>query len=305
MQTFQAQERQHQLIAFILASVVMSLLLLVMFMLTLFTSLPKSNAIQYVEVNFGTDAAGYGKVQTYNKPSPSPRAVDVKKSDDKPKTLTKPKTVPPTTEISKVKKAKPVVEAPKVTSKVESPIERPDVTEKVKRSETKAPEKKIVKETPAAPPAKKIDENALFKKTTGSSGSNGTVGKETGIGGNSNGDKPGKVGDQGNPNGKIDAGSLYGKPGGAPTGVQVSVAGWTPVSIPKDKDDSNESGKVVFVITVDTDGRVVNVRTKESTVSPTITNFYKKLAYRARFRPEGSGTSSESTGTITYIIKNS
>ena len=303
MQITQSQERQHQITAFVITSFLMGFILMLMFILTIFTQLPKSEAIQYVEVNFGNDVAGYGKVQTYNKPNPSPRAIDVKKSVDVVKEKKSEKAASAVPKLDNQKKSKVAPEKPAITSKVDSPIEKPEVIKPTK-VETKPREIVKPKET-ALPQPKKIDDNALFKKTTGTAGSNGTVGKVDGIGGNSNGDKPGKVGDQGNPKGKIDAGSLYGKPGGAATGVQVNVAGWTPVSIPKDKDDSSESGKVVFTITVDTDGRVVNVRTRESTVSPTVTDFYKKLVYRARFRPDGTGTSSESTGTVTYIIKNS
>lgn len=303
MQTIQSQERQHQITAFAITCLLMGFLLMLMFMLTIFTQLPKSEAIQYVEVNFGNDAAGYGKVQTYNKPNPSPRAVDVKKSDDLSKKLREVKPILPTPKTEVVKKTKAASEKPTIVSKLESPIEKPEVLKPVK-AEAKTREKSQPKEVAPTPQPKKIDDNSLFKKSTGTAGSNGTTGKAEGVGGNNNGDKVGKVGDQGNPKGKIDAGSLYGKPGGSATGVQVNVAGWTPVSIPKDKDDSNESGKVVFTITVDTDGRVVNVRTRESTVSPTVTDFYKKLAYRARFRPAGTGASTESTGTVTYIIKN-
>jgi len=294
------QDRENQLIAFAAATIITSGLVVAMLFLTIYQSLPPQPVIEYVEVNFGTDASGYGKVQTYNKANDSNRAEDVKKSDDAPKVKAKaePKVTPPPTpkvEAPKTVKATPV--KPPITSKAESPVEVKENTKPVK-TESKSPP--VEAPTPAP---KKIDDNALFKKSSGSSGSNGTTGKAGGVGGNNNGDKPGTVGDQGNPNGKIDAGSLYGKPGGSSQGVALNVSGWGMGSRPQVNDDSDESGKIVFEIKVDDTGDITSVRVKESTVSQSVVEVYRRAINRMKLIPKSDNVPATSTGTLTFIIK--
>lgn len=137
----------------------------------------------------------------------------------------------------------------------------------------------------------------------GGGGSNGTVGKAAGTGGNNNGDDASGVGDKGNPNGKIDAKSLYGTPGGAATGVAFDVSGWALAGRPNVNDDSDETGKIVFKITVDGDGEVVRVQQQQSTVSPSVAEAYRKAVQKLRLRPKGGSTPPTSSGTITFIIK--
>lgn len=300
------QDREHQMIGFAGATIITSALVTFMLFFNLYQTLPKTEAIEYVEVNFGTDAAGYGKVQTYNKASDSPRAENVKKSDDTPevKATPTPKVTPPPT--PKVETPKPVKVAPvkpPVTSKVESPVETKEETKPTKsesKSTTPAPT------TPAktAPEPKKVDENALFKKSSGSGkGSNGTNGTASGTGGNNNGDKPGTVGDQGNPKGSIDASSLYGKPGGAKTGLALNVSGWGMGARPQVNDDSDESGRIVFEITVDDTGDIINVRVKESTVSQSVVDVYKRAVARMKLVPKSENVPPTSKGTIAFNIK--
>lgn len=300
------QDREHQMVAFAGSTIITSVLLVTLFFVNLYQTLPKVEPIEYVEVNFGTDAAGYGKVQTYNKASDSPRAEDVKKSDDTPKVKATPtpKVTPPP--VPKVETPKPVKIAPvkpPVTSKVESPVEVKEETKPTK-SEAKSTAPAPVTPAKPAPEPKKVDESALFKKSSGSGkGSNGTTGTASGTGGNNNGDKPGTVGDQGNPNGKIDAKSLYGKPGGSATGLALNVSGWGMGARPQVNDNSDESGRIVFEITVDDTGDIVNVRVKESTVSQSIVDLYKRAVSRMKLVPKSENVPATSKGTITFNIK--
>jgi outer membrane biosynthesis protein TonB len=298
------QDRENQLIALASATVITLGLIVAMMFITIYQSLPKQEIIEYVEVNFGTDAAGYGKVQTYNKANDSNRAEDTKKSDDAPKIKNQPTVTPPPTpkvEAPKTTKAAPV--KPPVTSKVESPVEVKENTKPTK-VESKNPAPTPPVESKPAPAPKKIDESALFKKSSGSnSGSNGTNGKASGVGGNNNGDKPGSVGDQGNPNGKIDAGSLYGKPGGSAQGVALNVSGWGMGSRPQVNDDSDESGKIVFELKVDDTGDIVGIRVKESTVSQSVVEVYRRAVGRMKLVPKSANVPAISTGTLTFIIK--
>lgn len=300
------EEREHQIIGLAGATVITSALITFMIFFNLYQTLPKTEAIEYVEVNFGTDDAGYGKVQTYNKASDSPRAENVKKSDDTPKVKATPtpKVTPPP--VPKVETPKPVKAAPvkpPVTSKVDSPVETKAETKPTK-TESKATTPAPTAPSMPAPEPKKVDENALFKKSSGSGkGSNGTNGTASGTGGNNNGDKPGTVGDQGNPKGSIDASSLYGKPGGAKTGLALNVSGWGMGTRPQVNDDSDESGRIVFEITVDDTGDIVNVRVKESTVSQSVVDVYKRAVSRMKLVPKSENVPATSKGTITFNIK--
>lgn len=303
-------EREIRLKSFAGAAVINGLLLLVLLFVHLSQTVPDPPPIEFIEVNFGTDARGSGKIQTYNKASDSPNPLDVKASEDKPnrKERTTPRLertrVTPTPRVAETKSAKTVTEKPIITSKAESPVTTPERPE-TKPVETARPPTPVERPAPPAPPKKveTVNSDALFKKSAGGGGSNGTVGKATGTGGNNNGDDASGVGDKGNPNGKINAKEFYGTPGGASSGVAFDVSGWTMASRPSVNDDSDETGKIVFKITVDGNGEITNVRQVQSTVSPSVSELYRRAVGRLRLRPKGGATPPTATGTITFIIK--
>ena len=297
------KDKENQMIAAASTAVLMSVLIIAMMFMRIFTSLPKDPVIEYVEVNFGLDAAGSGKVQTLNRASDSPRAEDVKKADDTPKQKAVPKVTPPPTPKIEAKPAKVIAIKPPITTKVESPVEASEKVTKPTKTIPKETPKPLETPKPEPKPEKKIDDNALFKKSSGASGSNGTSGKASGTGGNNNGDKPGSVGDQGNPKGKIDAGSLYGKPGGSSQGVALNISGWGMGSRPQVNDDSDESGKIVFEIKVDDSGDILSVRVKETTVSQSVVELYKRAVNKMKLVPKSDNVPPVSTGTLTFIIK--
>lgn len=303
-------EREVQVLAVTGAFVVTVLLVITLFFIRLTYLVPQPPPIEFFEVNFGTDRTGSGRIQTYNRSNDSKRAVDVKKAEDKPNprvTTTNRVERTPVTPVPKVadaKTAKVVREQPDIASKVESPVSTPERPEPKKTTAT-APAP-----TPAPPrveePVKKVetvDPNALYKRSSGGGGSNGTVGRESGTGGNNNGDDRSGVGDKGNPGGKIDATGLYGKPGGTGSGVNFAVEGWSMSGRPNVNDDSDETGKIVFELTVNQSGDIMNVRTKQTTVSPSVVDVYKKAVQRLRLVPKSSVTPPTAKGTITFIIK--
>ncbi|GAB3503849.1 energy transducer TonB [Spirosoma knui] len=303
-------EKEIRLKSFAGALTINVLLVLVLLFVHLSQTIPNPPPIQFVEVNFGTDARGSGKIQTYNKASDSPNPVDVKPSENRPnpKENTTPRLertrATPTPKVEDAKPAKTSTEKPIITSKAESPVTTPERPEP-KRVEAPKPTAPVERTAPPVP-AKKVEtvnNDALFKKSSGGGGSNGTVGKASGTGGNNNGDDADGVGDKGNPNGKIDAKSLYGTPGGASSGVAFDVSGWSLASRPNVNDDSDETGRIVFRITVDGDGEIVRVQQQQSTVSPSVAEVYRKAVQRLRLRPKGGATPPTSTGTITFIIK--
>ncbi|WP_077923586.1 hypothetical protein [Spirosoma sp. 209] len=302
-------ENEIRLKSFAGALVINVLLLVILFLVSLSQTVPNPPPIQFVEVNFGTDARGSGKIQTYNKPSDSPNPVDVKPSENRPnpKVNTTPRVertrVTPSPKIEDVKPAKVATEKPIIASKAESPVTTPERPEP-KRTEAPRPTAPVERPAPPAPARKveTVNNDALFKKSSGGGGSNGTVGKASGTGGNSNGDDASGVGDKGNPNGKIDAKEFYGTPGGASSGVAFDVSGWSLASRPSVNDDSDETGKIIFQIKVDSGGEIINVRTLQTTVSPSVVDVYRKAVQRLRLRPKGGATPPTATGTITFII---
>ena len=293
--------------AVIINVILVALLLLV----NLSQTVPNPPPIEFVEVNFGTDARGSGRIQTYNKASDSPNAEDVKAAEKRPnpKVNTTPRLektrVTPSPKVVDAKPAKTPTEKPIITSKAEeSPVTAP-VRPEPKRVES--PKASAPVERPSPPtPAKKVEtvnNDALFKKSSGGGGSNGTVGKASGTGGNNNGDDASGVGDKGNPNGKINAKEFYGTPGGAATGVAFDVSGWSMAGSPSVNDNSDETGKIVFQLTVDGSGDIIGVRQLQSTVSPAVSDLYRKAVQRLRLRPKGGATPPTAKGTITFIIK--
>ncbi|MBC8152830.1 MAG: hypothetical protein H7Z72_07965 [Bacteroidetes bacterium] len=305
-------EREAQLLAVTGAFVVTVLLLITLFFIRLSYSVPQPPPIEFVEVNFGTERVGSGRIQTYNRPSASKRAVDVRKAVDKPNakvtTTNRVERTPvtPVPKVAEAKTAKVVRDQPDIASKVESPVsmpERPEPKKTTAPAPTPAPPKAEPESRPSVKKVETVDPNALYKRSSGGGGSNGTVGRESGTGGNNNGDDRSGVGDKGNPGGKIDATGLYGKPGGMGSGVNFAVEGWSMSGRPNVNDDSDETGKIVFELTVNQSGDITNVRTKQTTVSPSVVDVYKKAVQRLRLVPKSSVTPPTSKGTITFIIK--
>lgn len=286
----------------------MLLLLALLIFIRLTQSIPQPPPIQFVEVNFGTDARGSGRIQTYNKASDSPNAVDVKKAEKtpNPKVTTTPRVektpVAPVPKVDEVKeKAKTVTEKPVIASRNESPVTVPEKAEPKKTKASPAPNPAPPSE---APPKKveTVDPNALYKRSSGGGGANGTVGKAAGTGGNNNGDDASGVGDKGNPKGNINAKEFYGTPNGGSSGVAFDVSGWSLASRPNVNDDSDETGKIVFQLTVDDAGNIINVKTRQTTVGASVVEVYRRAVQRLKLRPKSANTPPTSTGTITFII---
>lgn len=267
-----------------------------------------------VDLNYGVDLVGSGDIQTTNKANPSKNNYDVKPEANK--VVSK----PVTPKVVEPKPISPPVKTQPAPSKILTTEEDSKVTVK-KPSETAKPSNKPSLETPTTPtktpapnptppqPQRTVESGSIFKKpSSGSSGSNGTTGTKSGVGGNNNGDgKPGEVGDKGDPRGTLDGKSLYGNPGkgGGNSGTSVSISGWKnkgPLNIPKD--NSSETGRIRFKVIIDETGEVIAISVLESSLSPSITNYYKdqiKRKLKANLIPEGN-PNGNSNGTITINI---
>lgn len=152
-------------------------------------------------------------------------------------------------------------------------------TEKAKET-PKQEEKEEQKEEPEANP------NALFPGENASQGETND-----------------KKGDQGNPEGELDADAMMGPQGGG-SGSQLDMSGWKWDSPPRPNDPTQQSGKIVFEIRVDSNGEVISVRAIETTVSAEVVKIYQDEVAKLSFsRTSGGKTAPQSKGTITFLIR--
>ena len=274
-----------------------------------------------VDLNYGIDLVGSGDIQTLNKANDSKIKEEMMpdKGADKPEVV-KAKPIPQPVKAAAPKPIKSNVltadEDTKVTASENKTKTKPSPPAPVEKAKVEAKPAPVAKPSPPAPPARTVETASTMKKNpNGSAGSNGSVGTKAGVGGNNNGDgKPGEVGDKGDPRGTLDGKSLYGNPGkggpgsggeGGKSGSTVSISGWKnkgPLNIPKD--NSNETGRIKFKVVIDDYGDVQRIDVIETSVSPSITNYYKNQIMsklKANLIPEGTPPP-KSTGTITINI---
>ena len=136
----------------------------------------------------------------------------------------------------------------------------------------------------------KVDQRALFG-AGGKSGKGSTSSASTGQGTSNT------KGDQGNP-----SGTGNGAAGGA--GYSLDLAGWDFASRPAINDRvSTRNGKIVFKITVDGSGKVVQAIPLEYNVSNAVLAYYRQVVNQLNFKKSGAAAADFSTGKITFVIK--
>ena len=177
-------------------------------------------------------------------------------------------------------------EAPVVTEK---PQEKPQVE---KQEEVITPEqetKPIVEEQapPPEPEPPKVNERALYKgrKDTDATGSEGVTQGE---------------GNQGSVTGSPDSDNYTDGLGGR--GINFSLDGRTPITIPKPEYNAQESGTIVVRIRVNNDGKVISAEPGQRGTTITDGNLWesaKKAALKARFNAKSDAAYTQA-GTITY-----
>jgi periplasmic protein TonB len=314
--------------SFILSAIVYSCLLAGLYFLKIAYEPIVETEGMGVDLNYGVDLVGSGDIQTLNKANPSKIKEEMMpdKGADKPEVVkAKPIPVPPV----KAAAPKPVKndiitadEDTKVTATKNDTKIKPKVITPVEKVKTKVetkpvPAAKPTPPAPPAPPARSVETASTMKKNpNGAKGSNGSIGTTAGVGGNSYGDgKKGEDGDQGKPEGTLEGKSLYGTKGKGGPGAggdgnsksasSVSISGWKnkgPLNIPKD--ESSETGRIKFKVVIDETGDVVGISVIESSLSPSITNYYRdqiKKKLKANLIPEGTPTGN-SNGIITINI---
>lgn len=268
-----------------------------------------------LELNLGFTDTGSGDRNSPNAPSESPtQNLDQAAPGEISPIVTESSSPSPApkTETAKPKTtSKPAVNEA-VTSKP-SPIrgEKKAVVENKKPEPVKTEPSKTVttpaksednKTTQKAPEQPKIDQRAIF-------GAGGTSGKSTtpasgGAQGTSN-----AKGDEGRSTGTVDGRAIMGEGSGKGTnsgaGYSLDLAGWDFGSQPAINDRvSTRNGRIVFKITVDDSGRVVQAVPLEYNVSNDVLAYYRQVVYQINFRKSGGAATADfSTGKITFVIK--
>jgi hypothetical protein len=147
----------------------------------------------------------------------------------------------------------------------------------------------------------KLDQRAVFgaggKKGSGTNPSSGSSQ------GNSTG-----AGDQGKPTGTVDGRALQGFGSGKGTaggaGYSLDLAGWDFASKPTINDRvSTRNGRIVFNITVDGSGKVVQAIVHEYNVSNEVLTYYRQVVNQLNFKKSGGSAAEFSKGKITFVIK--
>ncbi len=309
-----SQEAENKKKALILTVIINALVILAIFFIVVWREqippLPKYG----MELNLGFSDFGSGNVQTTAPPSEvktqnteaaapgneAPKPTEAAVPVTQPKTeAAKPQPTPakPTVEaktktpstIKGSENPKPAVRETSPTKKETPPVSQPSTAE-AEKTTTKAEEKP------------KIDQRAIF----GAGGTSGTGSQPaTGSAQGSSDQK----GDEGKPTGTVDgraimgAGSGEGNPGPA-SGYNLDLAGWDFASRPNIKDNvSSRNGRIVFRITVDDSGKIVQAVPLEYNVSNEVLAYYRTVVNQINFKRQGSAAAEYSTGKITFIIK--
>jgi hypothetical protein len=136
----------------------------------------------------------------------------------------------------------------------------------------------------------KVDQRAIF----GAGGKSGKASPSSTSTGQGNSDSKG---DQGSP-----SGTGKGAAGGA--GYSLDLAGWDFASRPAINDRvSTRNGRIVFKITVDGSGKVVQAIPLEYNVSNAVLAYYRQLVNQLDFKKSGAAAADFSTGKITFVVK--
>jgi len=289
-------ETQNRSVALTISVVLHTILFLFLYFFILRTPNPPLGGGQGVVLNLGFVDEGTGEVQTMNDPNNSPIP-----EENKPDDQTNVTPVEDNPEEEKKEQPSDKTEEKYVTGTEEndikvSPNSNPKDQVKEKINTREQPKDNTPKEAKAEPTKpKEIENKALY----------GTEGTST-KGGNNNGDKQGKVGDQGNPQGDLNAKALYtgGDGQGGSGGSSLDLAGWRWDKVPRVKDDNeDENGRIVFQITIDSEGEIISIKTLEKTVGPSVEKLYRDAVEKLSFsKTDNKIPAATSTGKITFII---
>jgi hypothetical protein len=248
-----------------------------------------------VVLNYGLDNQGGGDIQPEtpvgnseaDNTNPQPKAEEKNQQEDPSKELT------PKTEVKEEKTDAAISdEESTVTVKTEKKKAEDKPKEKTEKTEAK---KEVKNDT---------EEKPVVKKEAVYTGTNGSKKGETN---QSQGDDPGKVGDKGNPQGKLDAKALYGKPGGGGggNGFGLAMSGWQWANQPKIPDlPDNENGTIVFEIECDENGDITKIETIDRGLSLRAEQLLKEEIQKNSLIHASNGkVPAKSKGQVVFVLK--
>ncbi|MGI4739698.1 MAG: hypothetical protein ACRYG7_31410 [Janthinobacterium lividum] len=294
---------EHRREALGITAAVVILLALVCFFLKFSGPNPPLTALggDGVELNYGLDEAGSGDIQTTATANASQN-----REDSRPPAATQPQPAP--------QPAQPRTEP--------TPAPQPQAQEKVITSDAEEagatappaekPTTKVVepvRETPTPPKPREQPRTLYTPKgsASGVAGGNGTNGTSSAPTGNSNGDHPGTVGDQGDPRGSLNAKALYGEPGSGGSGSRpgsgggggLEMSGWRFDNTPVVEAVDDNPGVVRFKIKINDDGEVESVAKVSGNVSPAQERLCRDKLQNANFVKTNAGAGG-ATGFYTF-----
>ncbi|UJP64280.1 energy transducer TonB [Mongoliitalea daihaiensis] len=269
-----------------------------------------------MELNLGFSDVGSGNrpttaqpsdVQTTNTDAPAPGQQSPTPTEA---------TVPiaqPKTEVAKPA-TKPTQQNLEAVSKTPSPVKGSDKPSPSTTKETtparreptpvtKPADADAKQTTTKAEEAPQVNQRALM----GAGGSTGTSTQP--VTGSAQGSSTTK-GDEGRPQGTVDGRAIMGQGTGTgntgpSSGIGLDLAGWEFASQPTIRDNvSTRNGRIVFRITVDDNGKIVQSVPLEYNVSNEVLAYYRTVLNQINFkRQSGNPTAEFSQGRITFIIK--
>ncbi|WP_210515546.1 hypothetical protein [Hymenobacter terricola] len=245
-----------------------------------------------VELNYGLDPVGSGNIQ-----SMAPANNSQNREDSRPPKAS-PDPQPRPTAVATPDPTPPAQEKIITSEAEESPVSEAPV-------ETPAPPKEEVK---AAPKPKRQVAVAFSPKGSATGGGTGVNGSSNTPSGNNNGDHPGTVGDQGDPNGSLDAKALYGPGGdgsgrgsgrGPGNGNGLEMSGWRFESTPNVVALDDDPGMIRFKIKISADGEVESVTKVSGNVSAAQEKLCRDKLLDANF-VKTNGAAGGATGFYTF-----
>lgn len=291
-------EAQIRTRTYISTAIVYGILILLLFILKLYTEIPPFGGGGGGGGNLGYVELASGNIQPMSEETtttPNPVEETAKPTPATPEEIM----------TQENEESAKIEEIPKPKKETEKPV-----VKKIEPVKTVVPEKVVVKKVPERKP----DPNALYPGKSNNSTSQGTAntgkgdqgtpggnpfggyGKGDGSGGGNGGGKGDGIGDgTGNGTG----------PGGGGNGIKVNLTNREIRSRPQVSDNSQETGTVVVDITVDKNGNVVIASPGGQGSTTTSKHLYelsklKAKEYKFNASPDGSELQK---GTITFVYK--
>lgn len=278
-QTINEQYESNRNKGLVISIVLHALLLLLLYFLVAYQAPDPPLPVYGVELNLGFQDEGSGEINN-NNPSEEANPVAEPAHEESEQVQQ------PTEESNKAN--------PEVSTQPDpAPVTQPENSVKDGKIEKSEPEPKKPVEETKPEPKPEFKPKALFP------------GRDKKPAGGGEGNDPGKIGDKGKPEGTSEGTSYEGTPGKGGSGASLDLSGWAWSIKPEPKDKSDESGKIVFMIKVNDEGKVIQATVEEKTVSSEVVQLYKAEVMKSTFKKinETSEMPPVSTGRITFIIR--